>query len=160
MRNIVFIGLPGCGKTTVSSLVAQALRAPWYDSDAEIEKSEGMRVSEIFARRGEACFRAAERACVERLAALNGAVIALGGGAVLQNGETIKNNAVVIYLRRSVGDILATLEPGTRPLLKDPGNLERLFLQRGGLYEALCDVAVDSGQTVEETAKRVLEALK
>ncbi len=158
--NIAFIGLPGCGKTTVSRLAAEALGMVWFDSDIEIERSEGMSISDIFAQRGEEYFRGLETRRIESLIARENAVIALGGGAVERNGELIRRSSAVVYLRRSVESILATLEPGTRPLLSDSSKLHAIFERRGGLYERLSDITIDNEGVIEDTVKKVLEALR
>lgn len=158
-KNIVFIGMPGCGKTAVSRLVAGALGRPWSDSDLAIEAAEGMRVAEIFAQRGEEHFRRLETECIARLTAPGGSVIAVGGGAVLRNGGLLRQNAVVVYLRRSVESILSTLEPGVRPLLRGEESLRETYRQRQALYERLCDIAVENEGAIGETVKKVLEAL-
>ena len=102
MKNIVFIGMPGCGKTTVSKRVARALALPCFDSDREIEAAENMSIAEIFALKGEEYFRRKETECILRLSKMHGAVIAVGGGAVLRNSDTLQKNATVIFLDRSV----------------------------------------------------------
>ncbi len=166
MKNIAFIGLPGCGKTTVSKKVAAALGRAWYDSDREIEAQSGMSIPRIFAERGEEYFRRLESQCIAGLFAKKPAVIALGGGAILRNGSLIKENAVVIYLNRSAESIIATLPADSRPLLagKDPAEtlaaLQALYEQRRQLYEDLYDFKVDNEGSIEEAVKKVLAALK
>lgn len=166
MKNIAFIGLPGCGKTTVSKKVAAALGQAWYDSDLEIEVQSGMSIPQIFAEKGEEYFRRLESRCIAGLMAKGPAVIALGGGAILHNGSLIKENAVVIYLSRRVESIMATLPRDSRPLLagKAPSEtlaaLQALYEQRWQLYEDLYDFKVDNEGSVEEAVKKVLAVLK
>ena len=160
LANIIFIGLPGCGKTVISKETARALGMPWHDSDLEIEMSEGMGVPEIFGEKGEEYFRQAETRCLERLTAADGAVIAAGGGAVLKNAALITRNAVVVYIKRSIGSILTTLEPGTRPLLKDPYKLYELHEQRRGIYESLADITVENNSDLDGAVGETLEKLR
>lgn len=160
MKNIIFIGLPGCGKTTISKMVAEAIDRKWYDSDLEIESSEGMDIPTIFALKGEEYFRERETECIKRLLALSGIVLSVGGGAVLRNSGLLSQNSTVIYLNRSIPDILSTLEPGTRPLIKDKTSLYKLYDKRHDLYERLCDHMIESQAAIEDTYKLVMEALK
>ncbi len=158
--------MPGCGKTTVSQKVAAALGRAWYDSDLEIETRAGMSIPQIFAEKGEEYFRSLESQCIAGLIAKEPAVIALGGGAVLRNGGLIKDNAIVIYLSRDAKSILATLPPGSRPLLagKPPEEtlaaLQALYEQRRQLYESLQDIKIDNEGSIEEAVEKVLNALE
>jgi shikimate kinase len=158
-KNIVFIGMPGCGKTSVSRLVAKALGRPWHDCDAEIEAAEGMSVARIFAQKGEEHFRRLETERLKKLSELSGAVISAGGGAVLRNGELLRKNATVIYLERDIANIMASIAPGdgARPLLKEPGALARLYGERHGLYKSLCDIAVSNDGDPQSAARRAIE---
>jgi shikimate kinase len=158
MKPIVFIGMPGAGKTTVSRQLAALLGRPWFDSDLELEKAERMSVTELFERKGETYFRERETACLRRLLAEPDTVLAVGGGAVLLNPDLIARNACVVYLRRELDAIRAALPEGSRPLLKDPARLDEIYQERHTIYEALCDLAVDNAGSVNETAQRILEA--
>ncbi|MDR1438935.1 MAG: GNAT family N-acetyltransferase [Clostridiales bacterium] len=158
-KNIVFIGMPGCGKTTVSEIAARILGRPWHDCDAELEAAEGMSIAMIFGQKGEEYFRRLETEHLERLSRLGGAVISAGGGAVLLNGELLRRNATVIYLQRDIPSIRASIAPegGKRPLLAEPGALERLYAERHGLYSRLCDIAVRNSGEPEQAARRAAE---
>lgn len=159
-KNIIFIGMPGCGKTTLAQMVAQRLGRPWYDSDQEIEREKNMSIAEIFARQGEDYFREQETECILRLTEKKQAVISLGGGAVLKNSRLIKKNAVVIYIYRSIENILSTLQAETRPLLKeDAGKLFDLYEARHELYEQTCDIIIFNEKDMEDTLQKILEAL-
>ena len=154
--NIVFIGMPGCGKTVVSQRVAELLKLPWFDSDWEIEKAEGMGIPEIFAQKGEDYFRWAETACITMLMSFKDAVIAVGGGAVERNHEIIGHNSEVIYLRRSINSIWASLEPGARPLIRDADSLHALYRRRRGIYEAMSDFTVENDGGIDDAARKVI----
>ena len=159
-RTIVFIGLPGSGKTTLSRRVAEALSLPWFDSDQQIEAMEGLTIPQIFAQRGEAHFRTLETACLSRLCRVPGIVLAAGGGAPLENGPLLRENTLVIYLRRTIPDILSTLPPDTRPLLKDPSQLYALHETRQPLYESLSTLTVDNTGSIDHVTQTILEALR
>jgi shikimate kinase len=160
VKNIVFIGMPGCGKSAVAREVAARLGRKWYDSDREIEMSEGIGVPEIFERFGEEYFRRIETETLLELTSRSGVVISVGGGAVTRNAELLRRNAVVVYLERPLEAIAATLEPGSRPLLKDADSLWELYAKRRALYEETCDFKIDNSGAIGDAAERVLEALE
>jgi shikimate kinase len=118
-RTIFLVGLMGAGKSSVALELGKQLGCPVYDSDARIEQDAGMKIAEIFAREGEAGFRARERAAIEQLAGL-GAVVALGGGAMAQPGaaERLRAAGTVVYLRARAETLARRVGSGaSRPLL-------------------------------------------
>ena len=155
--NIVLIGMPGCGKTTVASMLGEKLRRPVFDTDAAVETSKGKSIPAIFAEAGEAAFRDAETAACEALGKRLGAVIATGGGAVLRerNRNALRQNGTVVYLRRSVTD----LARGGRPLSKDTAAVETLYRQRKTIYERFADFTVDVDSDAQITAERVISCI-
>ncbi|MCL1802135.1 MAG: shikimate kinase [Eubacteriaceae bacterium] len=162
MKNIVFIGMPGSGKSTVSQLLAQALGRPWFDCDTEIERLSGKSVSAIFSEHGEEHFRNLETECLKSLINGDGTVIAAGGGAVLRNAKLLGENSTVVYLQRSIPDILGSLaEDESRPLLasQKEESLKALYEERKSLYEASCDIAVLNDSTIEACVQKVLEGI-
>lgn len=161
--NIYLIGPMGSGKTAVGRELARALGRPFYDSDAEIEKRTGVDIPFIFEKEGEARFRKRERECLAELTQLQGAVVATGGGAVLDssNRERLAQTGVVIYLKTSVDEQLKrTRLARNRPLLQtaDPrAVLERLAVERRPLYESIAEISIDtSGRQV----KSIVAALR
>ncbi len=148
-RTIALVGLMGAGKSTIGRRLAEALNAPFFDSDEEIEKAAGLSVQEIFSRHGELEFRRGERRVIERL--LNGPpiVLATGGGAYMdsETRELMKQKAKTVWLRADLDVILRRVQrKDTRPLLKsaDPRKvLEDLLAVRGPVY-AQADITVDS----------------
>lgn len=159
MKNIVFIGMPGSGKTTISRQVAKSLGRPWYDSDREVEAQEHMSITALFAEKGEEHFRQKETECIRLLMRQEGIVLAVGGGAVLHNAGILRVNSTVIYLDRSIERILSTLEAGTRPLLSSTDKLYTLYNERHKLYQELCDYKIANEGSIEETKNKILEAL-
>lgn len=158
-KNIVFIGMPGCGKTSVARVVAARLGRRWYDTDDMVERSEGIGIPEIFERFGEEYFRRLETDAILELSSKSGAVISVGGGAVARNASLLRRNAVVVYLTRPLEDIAASAAPGTRPLVKGPDSLRELYERRRELYEGTCDLAIGNAGAIEDAAEKVLEAL-
>ena len=161
MKNIILIGMSGCGKTIIGERVATLLNMQFFDADAEIEREQSVKISEIFERFGEAEFRRLEREKTAELASLENAVISTGGGVVLfeENMQNLKRNGVIVFLDRSVEDILATLDNSNRPLLKDKSRVQKLYDDRIELYRKYADVTVKNVGTIEEAAAKIKEAI-
>ena len=138
--NIVLVGMPGSGKTSIGKAVARRERRRYVDSDAEIVASEGRAITEIFAEKGEEYFRKKEKQTLFLLGSQNGMVISTGGGAVLdrENYYSLKANGRIYYLEREITD-LATRG---RPLSTGTEALKKLLEQREPLYKAFADVTV------------------
>lgn len=156
MQNIVLIGMPGCGKSTVGSLLAEKLARPLCEADAEIEKAAGMSIPEIFAIGGETSFRQKETAVLSELGKRSGAVISTGGGCVTREGNysLLHQNGVIVWLRREID----ALPKDGRPIsLKS--DLHELYEKRRPLYARFADAVVDNDGTPEETVEKILEVL-
>ena len=157
-ENIVLIGMPGAGKTTIGRILAQKCGKKFVDIDEELVARTGKPVSAIFAASGEECFRDLESAAVREAAALSGAVIATGGGTVLraENVRRLKQNGRLVFLDRP----LAALVPSPdRPLGDTAEKVARLSAERAPLYAAAADLTVPVAGSPEETAEAVLAAL-
>lgn len=157
-RNVVLVGMPGCGKSTVGRLLSKSLGKPFLDTDTMVEETAQRAIPAIIAAEGEASFRDREQAAVEEAGKQLGSVIATGGGAVLreQNRLALRQNACVVFLERPIEE-LAT---DGRPLSKDGRALEELYEKRLPLYRAVSDHAVAVDRDPEETCRRILEVLK
>ena len=118
MKNIVLIGMMGCGKSTVGALLAEKLGLTLVDTDALIEAREGRSISEIFAADGEGYFRDQELGVSEELARRQGLVIACGGGLPMRPDciGSLKYSGTVIWLRRDPGETYDTMDASGRPL--------------------------------------------
>ena len=149
--HVVLVGLPGAGKTAVGEALAQQLGRPFLDLDREIERREGMPITQIFAERGEPHFRQLETRVTEELKEVGGGmIVAPGGGWIASPGNValLRPPARIIYLRVRPETALQRLgaERGTRPLLARPdalGELKRLYESRKALYES-ADLTVDT----------------
>jgi len=142
----------GAGKTTIGKQLAKKLGKTFYDTDQEIEKRTGVKVSVIFDLEGEAGFRKRETAIIEELTQLDGVVLATGGGAVLaaENQAILKNNGHVIYLRAAVSSLCKRMRyDKQRPLLQNVDireKLEQLYTERHPIYMKVADDVVDTAQ--------------
>lgn len=160
-RSVVLYGMMGSGKTTVARLVGQRLGRPVLDTDEVVEATSGRTIAETFARQGEAEFRRLERTAVIAAAARDGAVVSVGGGAVLDddNLATLRGTGVLVYLAAPAAVLEARVGgDGTRPLLADR-SLADLLAEREPRYRAVADHVVDATGTPEEVAAAVIAAV-
>lgn len=156
-ENIVLIGMPGCGKTTLGQALAEALGMDFADSDEEIVKSAGVPIPEIFARQGEEGFRNLEAESIRALAARQHTVIATGGGAVLRRENTtlLRENGKILFLDRPP-EMLAVTDD--RPLSDSYEKLKKRYEERYELYCAAADVRVDCSGGIAENTERLRKA--
>lgn len=153
--NIVLIGLMGVGKTTIGKSLSALLDMPFTDCDENIEKSYG-NISDLF-NKGEDYFRDLESKMVLSMSTLDGVIMSTGGGVVLRpaNMEVMKEKGVIFYIKRSVEDILKTVETDTRPLLKNnPEALYKIAEEREHLYNNYCDYVID-GSDINSAIKTI-----
>ena len=158
MENIVLVGMPASGKSSVGRALAATMGRPFYDSDDEIVKEAGMPIPAYFAAYGETAFRDLESRVIARLSAeVSGAIIATGGGAVLrsENVDRLKGNGRLFWLDRSLDKLMPTAD---RPLSSDREALARRYEERYPIYQAVCDTRIDGDGAVDEVANAVLTA--
>jgi shikimate kinase len=166
-RNVFLIGPMGSGKSAVGRLLARLLDAPFYDSDAEIERRTGVDISYIFEREGEVGFREREREVIDELTRVEPVVLATGGGAVLrpENRRYLAERGHVVYLQTSVEQQVHRVRHAKhRPLLAnvDPeAKLEQLMRDRASLYLSIADSTVTTdGRKVQYVAEEILRDLE
>lgn len=154
ISNIILIGMPGCGKSTIGRLLAKLNGMLFIDIDSEIEKTAGKSISKIFSEDGEEHFRSLEVVETLKAGAQKGAVIATGGGVVKlkKNYLPLAQNGRIYYIRRP----LSELETEGRPLSKDADALRAMYNEREPLYRKFSDCVLDEGMSINKTAEYIL----
>lgn len=157
-QNIVLIGMPSSGKTTVGRILAEKCGKELADTDEYIVKKIGMPIADFFAKHGEAEFRKIEKETVAGLASTGGKIIATGGGAVLdaENVRALKQNGVLVFLDRRPENLIATDD---RPLASRRSALEKLYAERYDIYCAAAEVHIDANTTPGAEADAILKEL-
>lgn len=149
MKNIVLIGMPGCGKSTLGKLLAVELGRPFYDADTVLEEREGQTIRDLFAV-SEDCFREAETRTVRYLAGLEGCVIAAGGGVVkrAENLAALKAGSMIIFIDRQPENIVLDIDIADRPLLQaGRQRIFDLYNERVALYRRHQEHTIDNNET-------------
>ena len=155
-RNLLLIGMPGCGKTTVGQALANRLGRKLVDTDALVEEAAGCTIPELFAREGEEAFRRLEHEILCRVGRESGLVIATGGGAVTrpENLDPMRQNSTVIFLRRPLDQLPIEGRP-----ISQANSLEELYRRRLPLYQQAADWAVDN-VSLDDTVTEIIRRLE
>jgi shikimate kinase len=162
--NIVLIGMPGCGKSTVGVLLAKALLMDFIDTDLVIQNKYGKSLCEIIAMEGTDAFKNIENKILCELKMQN-TVVATGGSAVY-GADAMKNlssNGVVVYIKLSPSEIKSRIKNiTTRGIAMEKGTtIEELYIERSHLYEKYADITIDSETlNIEETTKAIKKAVE
>lgn len=153
MENIVLIGMPGCGKSTVGKLLAESLNKQFIDADDEIVAAAGKPIPRIFAEDGESVFRNWESQILEKLGKQSGLIIATGGGCVTQNRNypLLHQNGTVFWIGRNIEQLPTDGRP-----LSQATRLQDMFRVREPMYRAFADHYVDNNGCVEKTVSKIL----
>ena len=157
MENIVLIGMPGSGKSTIGELLANAISKEFVDADKCIVEKAGISIPEIFQRFGEAYFRDLETEVLSDLGKRSGLVIATGGGCVTKNRNYthLHQNSIIIWLQRE----LCALATDGRPLSQS-GKLEEMYRFRHPLYQAFADVIVQNSSNPDDVVANIISQLQ
>lgn len=157
MQNIILIGMPSSGKSTIAAALGEKLGRPVYEADALIEEEAGMDIPAIFAGHGEEYFRKLETQVLRKLGAMSGAIISTGGGSVTreENYAPLHQNGRMIWLLRDTDKLDKTGRP-----VSLRSDLNELYTQRQPMYARFADAKADNNGTVEETLEQIMEALK
>ncbi len=153
-QNIVLVGMPSSGKSTVGKILAENLGFDFADTDEMIVDKHSMSIPSIFSVYGEKVFRQWESECVEEISKKSGYVIATGGGAVLseKNVCELKKNGRLYFLDRPLDSLVPTSD---RPLAKDREAIEKRYSERYPIYKSVSDEIVENMGTIDECAQKV-----
>ncbi len=154
-ENIVLVGMPSSGKSTVGKILAEELSLPFYDTDAMIEERVKIPIKEIFKRYGEEKFRDLESEVIKDVAKGTGAIIATGGGAVLrsENVAALKRNGKLFFIDRPLEALVPTDD---RPLAKSAEDIKKRYSERYDIYLACADIKIDADCSAYEVADKIL----
>ena len=157
MENIILIGMPGCGKSTIGRLLAQRTGKKFVDADEALEARLGRKITDIIPQDGETVFRQMESDTLAELGKQSGLVIATGGGCVTRerNYPLLHQNGTILWLTRQ----LHKLPTEGRPL-SQPGKLQEMFAQRQSLYRQFADAEISNDGPVEETLEAIRAVLE
>ncbi len=156
-KNIVLVGMPGCGKTTIATEFAKVTGKKLVDCDEEIVKREKRSIEEIFEKNGEEYFRNLETQVIKDIGKEKGLIISTGGGCVTreENYFPLKQNGEIFWIKRDINE----LSTEGRPLSK-ANKLSEMYEKRKTFYEKFSDLCVDNNQNIETAVEKILSFLK
>ncbi len=154
--NIILIGMPCSGKTTIGKRLSQMTGKTFVDTDEEIVKKIGMSIPEYFEKYGEEEFRQRESLVVSEVSKQNNQIIATGGGVILRNENIrrLKQNGLVYFIDRDLELLCPTDD---RPLSSNREAMKKRYEERYSIYKSSCDIAIDGNGTVEQVADEIFE---
>ncbi|MEG2720517.1 MAG: shikimate kinase, partial [Oscillospiraceae bacterium] len=157
LRNIILIGMPGCGKTSIGNALSKKLSRSIIDLDEEIVKNEKTSIPEIFSQMGEDGFRKKEIEAAKEFGKRSGIILSTGGGIVLneENYNSLHQNGIVIFINRDV-NVLSTKG---RPL-SEKTDLNLMYKTRFPLYKAFADIEIDGNDEISNVADKIIKVIK
>lgn len=157
MQNIVIIGMPGSGKTAVSTMLAERLGRKIFDTDTMVSEKAGVTIPEIFAAQGEAGFRKLETEATAEVGKLSGNIISTGGGVVTvaDNYELLHQNGVIVWIERDTNKLARDGRP-----ISLSSDLNELYAARLPLYERFADIKADNNGDINDTVNAIMEMIK
>ncbi len=153
--NIVLIGMPGCGKSTIGKKLAEELDMEYYDTDNLIEQKTNQTIPDIFSKFGEKKFREIEKEVIKEVSLYKNCVISTGGGSILDidNVYSLMANGVVFYINRSIEGIYSNLQE--RPLAKNKNDLLRIYEERKEIYNNSNDYVIDNNGDINDAISKI-----
>lgn len=161
-KNIVLVGMPGCGKTTIGKVIGKRLHRSFFDVDEYIEKTSGRLIKDIFIE-GEETFRNLESQAVFELSKTMSAVISTGGGTIkdFNNIKNLKENGIIFFIDRPLENIIMDLEINNRPLLKGgKDKIFKLYEERYNLYKEYCDFYIKNEGKIEVPIEEIIKVFR
>lgn len=158
-ENIVLIGMPSSGKSTIGIEIAKLLNKEYIDTDSLIEEKINMPISNFLTKENEDEFRDIEEEIIKNVSKLNNKIISTGGGVIKRNIniKRLKQNAIIVFIDRSLDKLLTT---SSRPLSSNKIDLENLYHQRYNIYKSSSDIIVDNNGTLEDTINKIINEVK
>lgn len=157
-KNIVLIGMPGCGKTTIGTILAKKLNCALFDTDVEITAKQGKTPAQIILEQGEQEFRNIEAKVCTDLSAKTGIIIATGGGAILreENVKHLKQNGILFFINRNIENIKPTED---RPLSNTQNKLLEVYNKRLPIYKKAADFEISNNDNLDYAIEQILNNL-
>ena len=158
-QNIVLIGMPTCGKTTIGKKLAKELNKSFVDIDSLIEEEIQMPISEFLNKDNEKDFRDIEEKVVERIAKMNNLIISTGGGVIKRqvNIERLKKNGIVVFIDRDVNLLMPASD---RPLSNNLNDLKKLYNERYEIYRSSADIVIKNNTKINDVITKIIEEVK
>lgn len=147
--------MPGSGKSTIGKKFSKEINFEFQDSDEIFEREQRIKIGEFFTKLGEPKFRETETKIIQNIVnAKKDCVFAVGGGAILNNGDFLKKNTTVIYIDRKINDIWKTMN-NSRPLVKSKEDLQNIYNLRSELYKKYSHCKINH-ESIESTISKLL----
>lgn len=158
-ENIVLIGMPSCGKTTIGKELSNILNKEYVDTDLLIEEKIQMPISSFLTKDNEDEFRNIEEEIISNISKQNNKIISTGGGVIKRekNIQRLKQNSIVIFIDRSLDKLITT---SSRPLSSNKTDLEKLYNERYLIYKKSADIIIENNDLLEDAINKIIEEVK